>query len=43
MEKAIDAESWITPALTYLAELQQGEMLGLEFRLKSRESTIRKI
>jgi hypothetical protein len=43
LEKAVEAESWITPALTYLAELQQGEMLGLEFRLKSRDSTIRKI
>jgi hypothetical protein len=43
MEKAVEAESWITPALTHLAELQQGEMLGLEFRLKSRDSTIRKI
>jgi hypothetical protein len=43
LEKAVEAESWVTPALTYLAELQQGEMIGLEFRLKSRDSTIRKI
>ena len=40
---AIEAEPWITPALSYLAELQQGEMIGLEFRLKSRDSIIRKI
>jgi len=40
---AIEAEPWITPALSHLAELQQGEMIGLEFRLKSRDSIIRKI
>ena len=43
MEMAVEAELWVSPVLTYLAEQNQGEMIGLEFRLKSRESTIRKI
>jgi hypothetical protein len=43
MAKGVEAEPWITPALTYLTELQMGEMIGLEFRFKSLDSTIRKI
>lgn len=43
LDAAAEAEPWITPILVYLAEFEQGEMKGLEFRTKSRESTIRKI
>lgn len=43
IEMAIEAEPWISPVLVYLAELQKGEMIGLEFRLKSRDSLIKKI
>ncbi len=43
IKMANEAEAWVTPTLIYLAKLQEGKMIGLEFRLKSRESTIRKI
>ena len=43
IEMAVEAEPWISPVLVYLAELQKGEMIGLEFRLKSRDSLIKKI
>ena len=43
LEQAIDAEIWVTPVLQYFTAIRGGEMLGLEFRLKSRESTMRKI
>lgn len=37
------AEQWVTPALQYLAQQQNGELVGLEFRFKSRDSTTKKI
>ena len=43
MELAAEAEIWITPTLSYLAQYYEGNMVGLEFRFKSHESTVRKI
>jgi hypothetical protein len=43
LELAAEAELWITPTLSYLADYYEGDMVGLEFRFKSRESTIGKI
>lgn len=43
MEKAGSAEVWITPALSYLTQRRDGELVGLEHRLKSRQSLTRKV
>ena len=43
IEMAVEAEPWITPALVYLSGFQKGEMIGLEFRFKTLESTTKKI
>ena len=43
LELSTEAELWVTPTLLYLADYYDGEMPGLEFRFKSRESTIRKL
>jgi hypothetical protein len=43
LELAAEAELWITPTLSYLADYYNGDVVGLEFRFKSRESTIGKI
>ena len=42
-ELAQDAGAWVTPILVYIAGYYNGDMVGLEFRYKSRESTVRKI
>ena len=40
---AVEAERWITPTLEYLTLVRDGRLQGLENRLKSRDSLIRKI
>ena len=42
-ELAQESELWITPTLTYLATVYEGDMVGLDFRFKSRDSTMSKI
>ena len=43
MDKATIAELWITPALRFLTERRGGELVGLEHRLKTRQSVTRKL
>ena len=43
MDKATAAELWITPALKFLTLRRGGELVGLEDRLKTRQSVTRKL
>ena len=43
MEKAAEAELWITPTLQFLTQRRGGRLEGLEYRLKTRESLTRKV
>jgi len=43
LEKAAEAELWITPTLQFLTRRRGGHLEGLEYRLKTRKSLARKV
>lgn len=43
MQRATEAELWITPALEFLTSRRSGELVDLEYRLKARDSVVRKL